>query len=221
MMGRHHALLGAVAWCVPASLATHWGAPTLALSTACAGAAATLPDLDEPGSSVAHAFGIVSQAISATMRKVCGGHRQASHSLVGIVVVGALSASALASPMAAAVVVGILMLIGFRVVAPPGLRHGAVVLVVAAASAYAVVNRHLGVSWLPAAVGFGYAAHLIGDMLTTGGVPLLWPSHRRYASPVLGHTGSGRERLLGLVLAGIAILLAVHLLDGAHLLNRG
>jgi hypothetical protein len=56
MMGRHHALLGGTAWMGMGALA---GMPAvrLAASAAACAAAALLPDIDEPGSTVAHSAG--------------------------------------------------------------------------------------------------------------------------------------------------------------------
>jgi hypothetical protein len=77
------------------------------------------------------------------------------------------------------------------------------------------------VAWFPLAVTIGFVAHLVGDFLTTGGVPgLLWPWAPRppeqlrpvpvlnrvwlpsghVALPLLGDTGSLRETMLGTVL---------------------
>ena len=63
--------------------------------------------------------------------------------------------------------------------------------------------------WFVVAVGLGWAVHMLGDLLTTQGIHLLWPLrpplplptafYRRRAFvrfPVLGNAGSGREVLL-------------------------
>lgn len=219
MMGRHHALFGAVAWFGPASVVFSRSPSVLVLSTACAGAAAMLPDLDEPGSSVAHVLEPVSGAVSEAMAALCGGHRKASHSLIGVAVVTVLMALALLSPVAAAVAVGLLLLIAFRGLGPPGLRHGVLVLAMSGACAYGVAASRLDVAWLPWAVGVGYVLHLVGDMLTAGGVPLFWPSKRRVAWPVLGHTNSGRERVfgVGLLVLAVGLILASGLVQHLHL----
>jgi hypothetical protein len=59
-----------------------------------------------------------------------------------------------------------------------------------------VADGHLW-AWLPVAAGAGVALHLVGDMLTAQGVPLLWPLRLRLATPLLGHTDSAREQLVG------------------------
>ena len=77
------------------------------------------------------------------------------------------------------------------------------------------------VAWFPLAVTIGFVAHLVGDFLTTGGLPgLFWPwvpkppeplrpvpvlnrlwlPNGYVALPLLGDTGSIRETMLGAVL---------------------
>src|SRR5699024_2616471 len=76
--------------------------------------------------------------------------------------------------------------------------------------------------WLPAAVAVGALAHLVGDLLTTDGIPfptwpltikpprrlasLLWQRSGDVAVPVLGDAGSAREWLLCTELTGYAVL---------------
>src|SRR5699024_10218060 len=76
--------------------------------------------------------------------------------------------------------------------------------------------------WLPAAVAVGALAHLVGDLLTTDGIPfptwpltikpprrlasLLWQRSGDVAVPGLGDAGSAREWLLCTVLTGYAVL---------------
>ena len=82
------------------------------------------------------------------------------------------------------------------------------------AAAWAI-SRYVGVGWwVPAALGLGWLVHLIGDMLTTGGVPLLWPYRRRVAWPVLARTGSAREALFGAALLVAVVVLGVSPLSG-------
>jgi hypothetical protein len=76
-------------------------------------------------------------------------------------------------------------------------------------------------SWLPLAIGLGYLTHIVGDMLTVGGVPLLWPVPIKppkavkdvpvlnkvwlpsgaLALPLVGVTGSWREQVLFVALS--------------------
>lgn len=71
-------------------------------------------------------------------------------------------------------------------------------------------------NWLPVAVALGTSVHILGDVLTTGGCPLLWPIEIKsprwvrnavvidnvwrpgghFAVPLLGDAGSWREWLV-------------------------
>ena len=54
-------------------------------------------------------------------------------------------------------------------------------------------------------VAVGYLSHLLGDWLTNSGVPLLWPSKRRFVSPWKLCTGDLREYLLAFAMYGWVI----------------
>lgn len=62
------------------------------------------------------------------------------------------------------------LLVGHR-----GITHSA--LAVLAASALLMT---MGFGWVAAPVAVGYLSHLLADGLTPSGVPLLWPSKRRF-----------------------------------------
>lgn len=65
--------------------------------------------------------------------------------------------------------------------------------------------------WGLVAVGVaaGYLSHILGDFVTHGGVPLLWPIKRRFSSPLTFLTGGIFERLLGVALALGAVWILV------------
>ena len=65
------------------------------------------------------------------------------------------------------------------------------------------LDWHPGYS-VPFVVGLsaGYLSHLAGDWMSNSGVPLLWPSRRRFVAPLRIFTGDYRERLLALVVSG-------------------
>ena len=61
---------------------------------------------------------------------------------------------------------------------------------------------------LPWAVAVGVAAHLLGDMLTREGVPLLWPvATRRFRIASLSTGGTVEQLLVGPGLALCALVL--------------
>lgn len=54
----------------------------------------------------------------------------------------------------------------------------------------------------------GYLSHIVADMLTPAGVPLLWPCRWRFRLPLITtRKGNQLERILCLVLCGLAIWL--------------
>lgn len=211
-MGRHHAASGALAGVVLGLVAHQPAATTLALGACCAGAA-LLADLDEPGSTVSRSAEPLSGAISYLTATLAGGHREATHSVLaaGLAAGGtaALGLVAIAPGAPCSVIpLGLTIALAARALPPKMLRVGrAMALLVGAAAAWAI-TRWVGLGWwVVAAVALGWLVHLIGDVLTEGGVPLLWPWRRRFAAPVLGTTGSGREALLGALLL-VAVVVA-------------
>jgi len=60
-----------------------------------------------------------------------------------------------------------------------------------------------GPSYLPYYEAFwiGYASHILGDWITKEGVPLFWPSKKRFRSPVGFATNSVGENIFGILLA--------------------
>lgn len=83
MMGHSHALSGAAlftAGTIPLGLPWH---QVLIGAVACAGAA-VLPDIDHHGSHVARTFGPLTRGFAWGVGKVAGGHRNGTHSALGI-----------------------------------------------------------------------------------------------------------------------------------------
>ena len=196
-MGRHHALSGALAWFGAAGVAMHETSHPVDLiaTTAVCAAAAVLPDVDEPGSSVARSLGAVSETVSRVTNKICGGHRTASHSFLGAAVVGGLALWATTNLIATAAAFAFLVFLAWYTLMPI-LRHGLIALGVGAGAGIWVMQGHFNTPLLPIAVTFGYLVHLCGDMLTSDGVPLFWPVAKHFRAPLLGHTGSTRETVL-------------------------
>jgi len=73
-------------------------------------------------------------------------------------------------------------------------------------------NWHEGIA-VPVLVGIavGYLSHLLGDWLTNAGVPLLWPSKRRFVSPLKLCTGDFREYILALLMYGWVAMTAMRI----------
>ncbi len=163
--------------------------------------AALLPDIDEPGSSVSREFGFVSRGFSFLVNKIAGGHRKLTHSLLGLAVVMALLGLSATRREGSAILFGLLAASAWRIVLPwwLGLRH-LFVLAGAGGGWYFYHSHPFAGLWLVALVGVGWVVHLLGDYLTRGGVPLLYPRTRMVSLPVFGATGSGLETAFAVLL---------------------
>jgi membrane-bound metal-dependent hydrolase YbcI (DUF457 family) len=83
MLGHDHALSGALAFAVVAPLLPVSGIQ-LAVAVALTAGAGVLPDLDEPGSTIARTFGFLTGAFAWIVHRISGGHRKGTHSLLGV-----------------------------------------------------------------------------------------------------------------------------------------
>ncbi len=218
MLGRDHALTGAVGFMALAPVLHHAipALPTtpvqLGIGGVVAAAFALFPDIDEPGSTVSRKLGPLSRAVSEATNKLAGGHRQATHSILFAVAVFFLTRLAGAHPLAEAVVVGCSFLLVLRMLLPKALRHlvGPLMVGLAGLSSWWVFAHAAG-GWLPLAAAGGVVLHMVGDTITVEGVPWLWipfvrPLQRlRLSVPLVGHTGSARESVVGSLL-GLSVL---------------
>ncbi|MGO1851793.1 MAG: metal-dependent hydrolase [Microbacteriaceae bacterium] len=240
MMGGSHAITGAAAWV--AVTATAPGAlgimPLDPLgvgvgAVVCAGAA-LLPDADHPSATIAQSIPVIGKVGANAISGMVGGHRHGTHSLLAV-----------------PVIVFLAWLLQFAVVdvgwwhqpVPVGAGLAAVALSAFAAKAVRLVRRWPqawaasvavgavvalfgSAEWVPAAVVLGFVVHLLGDFITVGGLPLLWPWNPKppkslahapwrmmwmpngyFAVPVLGKTGSGAEWMLTTLVSGYLVVL--------------
>ncbi|MDO5053228.1 MAG: metal-dependent hydrolase [Pseudoclavibacter sp.] len=191
MMGAHHAVTGAAAWCavsctVPGALGLTPTGPDGVLIGAitCAGAA-LLPDADHPHATIARSVPLFGRAGANAVNGLSGGHRHGTHSLVSVPIVFLLAS--LLQHAAAEVPwwhqtvwwgpgLATAALVAFASKSMRMLRSwpnawtlGAVCggLVAFLAPAWP--------GWVPLSITLGFVVHLAGDFLTVGGLPLLWP----------------------------------------------
>lgn len=202
MQGHTHALSGAAAWLAVTStsgaalhLTEQTTAVTVGGSVVCAGAA-LLPDWDQHDATIAHSLRPLTSTAARGIEHISGGHRHATHSLIGIAVFTAIAELA-AIPtttlygrtvaVGAAVVValciafaakslGLTSGLGFR--GPLGaimnspLGEWVVAVGIAGAITWWLDYRW---TWLGPCIALGCFTHVFGDMLTPEGVPWLWP----------------------------------------------
>lgn len=210
MQGYSHALTGAAGWLAISSTATlplhglnpSWGGNlplsanllnttsevSLVGAIMCAGAALA-PDIDHHNGTIAHSLPPVSQPMCEMVESISGGHRHATHSLVGVfgfvaltwlaslVTISvdgrtvALGAGIVAVLLVAFAIKGLRIPLGGRLLGT-FLGPWLVSLGTAGLATYYLDYQW---TWLPLAVGLGALIHCLGDALTIQGVPWLWP----------------------------------------------
>ena len=231
MMGGHHAVSGAAAWMALASSAQIAGHPTgldvmgldgqqVLARTVVATGAALLPDIDHPSATIARSAGGMSRSLTSTVGAVAG-HCGATHTPLAALAfaAGALLVSGLdwrsTVPLLGEVQIGAVLVVTamcvFATRAMDIVRAGLTPWLVGLSSGLLVAAFAPDTSiWLPLAVGLGVLVHLLGDLLTTAGVPfptwplvvkpsrstVLWHASGNIALPLLGDAGSTREWVL-------------------------
>lgn len=89
-----------------------------------------------------------------------------------------------------------------------GITHSLIATLLMTVGALHFLQAGSSAGIIVAAISVGYLSHLFTDWLTPSGIPLLWPSKRRFGSPFSIRTGGVGEFFLmvGMV-AGIAFFL--------------
>lgn len=205
-MGHTHALSAAGVFLAAAFPISHFvhhlGPAPTAIGTAVAAGAGLLPDLDHPSATAARAFGPISAAAARAVSAISGGHRKATHSLLGAGICGALAVAAYLTPWALGALMWLCIGLGARALwrRPRRRRRGknTAGLIHAAAVAFLVwrlIASGTDLSVIPVAVFLGYLTHLAGDAMTESGVPWLYPDRRCYRIASID-TGKNVEKYL-------------------------
>ena len=159
---------------------------TLFVLTVIATAFALLPDFDEPNSTVSRKFGFLGQGLSHIFRKVVGGHREGSHTLIFALVCGAIGIGLqLFGTQVSQISAGIIFVVSIslivRLILPFGLGNVIYGIAVLGAIVLAVLN---GVNGSLPMFGLGFAMfagvnlHCLGDALTPSKVKWLAPMYK-------------------------------------------
>lgn len=201
VMGPTHAMSGAAAGlALGAFLPAHWGgaesAAELFVFAGVTAGAALLPDLDTPQGTLARSFGLVSttaahvventsQAIYNVTKTrkddpINNGHRTATHTIWFALLAGG-AVSALVGSFGKTAAVGVLFFmlgLAIRGLAPTWTKKQDWLYVTGlslalALAVWAILPASAGSAALGAAVAVGCLTHLLGDMITKRGVPLL------------------------------------------------
>lgn len=219
-MGHSHATTGAAAWvALTATVPGALGWVPMSKGEVIAGAvvtagAALLPDADHHSGTIAHSLPPVSKVATRFVGQMSGGHRHGTHGLLAVPVFAAIAwaLSFLRIPYGAGEEFQLgawLLLVLMTAFAAKALRitrgwisSWAVSLGTATLT---VVYAPETMWWLPMSVALGVLVHILGDLVTVQGVPLLWPLKPKpvvpspfwkngyFSVPVIGTAGSARE----------------------------
>jgi membrane-bound metal-dependent hydrolase YbcI (DUF457 family) len=222
MLGHSHALSGAVAG-LGTGMLLHLPVPQIAALTGFTAGMALLPDLDKCGSSPARCLGFLSEAIAWTVGRITGGHRHATHSVLGIAMFAALAWVSChfrhdwAGKAGLALLMTVSMAGGLEAL---HLARGHTADLLGIGVASWEVWFGYGLRLIPLAVLIGCGTHIAGDMLTDSGCMLGFPvwRHRFHLLPEpLAFTTGTRPELLIVdpVLSGALLVLAGWVADPA------
>jgi inner membrane protein len=148
---------------------------------------ALTPDIDNARSTLGKHLGVVSKEFQHL-----AGHRTFFHSIIGLLVVGA-------------VIFGVEYALGWGLY-ELGYQHAGSLLGGGGPPSISIGN---GRDEALIALLVGYFLHLVADSLTVGGVPWLWPSKVRFGFPPNRHwrfkTGSGFEPVVVVAVSVVVI----------------
>ncbi len=241
-MGGHHAASGAAAWVAVASTGPYtlgWYPldPTGILIGGMATAGTALVcDWDHRSSTVAHSLPPLSNAIARGIETASGGHRQGTHSVLGaagfVLLAGVAAQVQMETPWGLlSVGAGLLCMFLINIAAkalklfPKSGFISNWIFALVMAGLVTVYAPHQW-TWLPMSMLIGVVVHIVGDLITTGGVPLLWPLVIRppkllrkvpllrnvwrpngaLSLPLLGRAGSKREWLVLIPVSAYAMV---------------
>ena len=222
MLGHSHALSGAVTG-IAAGILLHLPVPQVATLAGFTAGMALLPDLDKCGSSPARCLGFLSEAIAWAAGRISGGHRHATHSVLGVAVFTGLAWACCQFRHDWAGKAGLALLITVSAAAALEALHiarGHAADFIAVCIAAAELRFGYGLQLIPLAVLIGCGTHIAGDMLTDSGCMLGFPvsRHRFHLLPEpLAFTTGTRPELLIVdpILTGSLLVLAALAADPA------
>ncbi|WAC50240.1 metal-dependent hydrolase [Frigoribacterium sp. SL97] len=233
MMGGHHAATGAAAWIAVTATAGHGmglypvtPVGTIAGALLCAGAALAA-DADHSSATIAHSVPVLGKVVTRGIEQASGGHRHGLHCLLAVLCAWLLATGlgfVVIQPdwwgapisIGTAVMSAAIMTFALKALKLSRGSWGLAWLMGTAIAAFITLFAPEQQSWFVVCFTLGYAVHLAGDFLTTGGLPLLWPwvpkpprawakipvlknvwqKNGYMAMPILGNAGSFREWLL-------------------------
>jgi len=222
MLGHSHALSGAVTG-MATGILLHLPVSQVAALAGFTAGMALLPDLDKCGSSPARCLGWLSEAIAWAAGRISGGHRHATHSVLGVAVFTGLAWACCQFRHDWAGKAGLALLMTVSAAAALEALHiarGHAADLIAIGIAAGAVWFGYGLRLIPLAVLIGCSTHIAGDMLTDSGCMLGFPvSRRRFhllPEPLAFTTGTRPELLIvDPILSGTLVILAALAADPA------
>ncbi len=241
-MGGHHAASGAAAWVAIASTGPYtlgWyplDATGILIGGMATAGTALVCDWDHRHSTVANSLSPLSNVIAVGIENASGGHRQGTHSVLGaafFVLLATLAGQVQVQTDWGLLSVGAGLLCMFMInIAAKALKlfpkAGFISNWIFALTMAGLVTWYAPDqwTWLPVSMLTGVVVHIVGDLITTGGVPLLWPVVIRppklmrkvpllrqvwrpngaLSLPLLGRAGSKREWLLLIPVSAYAMV---------------
>lgn len=185
MLGHSHALSGLAAGAATLPWAPVHGAVAQMSWIAAVGGFAMLPDLDQRGSTVSDMWGAVTDVPSGAIGRLARGHRWGTHdALLAPLAFGGLAVLATERYWSSLLVMALAIGLALRALhfVIPGRAENTVVgnLVLSWGGAWLLLEHSPPPTWLPWAVAAGVLTHIVGDAITTAGVPapLLWLVNR-------------------------------------------
>jgi membrane-bound metal-dependent hydrolase YbcI (DUF457 family) len=242
MMGGHHAASGAAAWVAIASTGPYtlgWyplDATGILIGGMATAGTALVCDWDHRHSTVANSLPPLSNVIAVGIENASGGHRQGTHSVLGaafFVLLATLAGQIQLQTDWGLLSVGAGLLCMFMInIAAKALKlfpkagfisNWLFALTMAGLVTWFAPDQW---TWLPVSMLTGVVVHIVGDMITTGGVPLLWPivikpprflrklpvlndvwkANGAFSVPLLGRAGSKREWLVLIPVSAYAMV---------------
>lgn len=241
-MGGHHAASGAAAWVAIASTGPYtlgWyplDATGILIGGMATAGTALVCDWDHRHSTVANSLPPLSNVIAVGIENASGGHRQGTHSVLGaafFVLLATLAGQIQLETQWGLLSVGAGLLCMFMInIAAKALKlfpkagfisNWLFALTMAGVVTWFAPDQW---TWLPVSMLTGVVVHIVGDMITTGGVPLLWPivikpprflrklpvlndiwrANGAFSLPLLGRAGSKREWLVLIPVSAYAMV---------------
>ena len=195
---------------------TGWAVPVLAVSAA---GGAMLPDLDHRDATIAHSLGAVTRGLAVGGGAVSGGHRHGTHSLLGVAVFTVAAwGLARAGGWPLGIWLGFLFAIALTALQIPLVRNVWIhtLLCLSIGAGFVLLATQITLPALATVMGvsIGAVAHLLGDMLTIEGCPLLWPFTKTRFHVLSLTTGHFTERVIVGPLLGVVAVVQTLALAG-------